>query len=116
LSEKALITLSADLQVQLEKGTAYRPVLWMLSASRKRAMNAVTMMVNVNPSDSDAVRQIQNEIKLYLDQIEACKTLLERGKLADQKISEESRDELSQIVMSEDDARMYGQPNQGYDA
>jgi len=109
LAAERMVELSADIQVQLEKGTGTRPVLWMLMKARRRAARAIDMIVDVDPVDSESIRKIKNEITIYNDMIEAAREMLERGREADSKIKEGDRAAIDEIVqgMSAEERKLY---------
>lgn len=117
LAEKRLRELAVDVEVQLEKGTAYRPVLWLLLKARERAAGAMKLFLDVDPADARAVRMIQIELKVYDDMVSNLRELVSRGKEADHAIAEKDRHELSEVVMNmtEDERRLYGLEPRGKD-
>jgi hypothetical protein len=117
LGNEQLRLLAADLMVQLEKGTALRPVLWMLVQARRRAAGAIEMMIDVDAEDVEAVRKIKREILVYTDMVRSCRELLARGKEADLRISEDDRIAVDEIVMdmSDDERRLYQLQQRGAD-
>lgn len=110
LANEALFTLAADLQVQLEKGTGTRPVLWLLAQQRTKACDAMVKLVEVDATETEAIRTLQNEIRLYSDLVTACQELIIRGREADAMIAETDRSELANIIgdMSPEDRRLHG--------
>jgi len=109
LADERLAELSLDVQVQLEKGTATRPVLWMLVEARRKAAKAIDLIIDVDPVDADSIRKIQRELCVYNDMIVAARAMLERGKEADGKIKESERSAIDEMVqgMSEEERRLY---------
>ncbi len=108
LADQRLVELSADLQVQLEKGTGTRPVLWMLTQARKRAAKAIDLFIDVDPEDVDQVKNIKHELTIYNDLIGLARELLERGKEADNRIKEGDRAAIDELVqqMTPDERRL----------
>lgn len=100
LSNDVLLELAYDLQVQLEKGTAkgMRPVLYLLVEQRKKAAVALLKMVEVDVSEQVALRELQNEVRLYTDMIGHCLKLFNKGRDAEQQIMERDRAEMEEIV------------------
>lgn len=117
LGNEHLYLLAADLQVQLEKGTANAPVLYLLSEARKKARTAIVKLIEVDAIEEAAIRALQAEVRLYGDMIEACQQLIMRGREADTMIAESERSELSGLIgsMSEEDRRLHGFQQQGDD-
>lgn len=107
LADEQLRLLAVDLQVQLERGSGTRPVLYLLAQQRARAVKAITGLVNVPPTDTEAVRGYQQEASLYYDLIEGCREMLNRGREADRRINEEERSSLDEAIegMSDEERR-----------
>lgn len=107
LSDEQLRLLAADVQVQLEKGTGTRPVVFLLAQQRLRAVKAIMGLVNASPTDADAIRGYQQEAALYYDLIEHCREMLVRGREADSRINEEERASLDEAIagMSDEERR-----------
>ena len=117
LSNEQMRQLHADLVVQLEKGTAMRPVLWMLVQARKRAARAMVMFVDADPIDTSVISKLQAEVRLYDDMVRSCRELLAAGREAELKIGEDDRMAIDEIVneMSEEDRRLYQLQQRGAD-
>lgn len=117
LSDEQLFVLAADVQVQLEKGTGTRPVLWLLNEQRKKASSAMAKLVEVDATETEAIRSLQQEIRLFGDLVTSCQHLLLRGKEADAMIAERDQSEMAEIIgdMSPEDQRLHGFKQQGED-
>lgn len=117
LADARLRELAIDVEVQLERGTANRPVLWLLAQARKRAAGAMKLFIDVDPRDSSAVGMIQMELKVYDDLISNLRLLIARGKEADHALKEQDRSELSEAVlnMTEEERRLYNIQPRGID-
>jgi hypothetical protein len=117
LSDEQLRVLSADLQVQLERGTGTRPVLWLLSQTRLKAAKAIVMFMDVDPDDGKLIRRLQAEVKLYDEMIQSCRALFARGKEADRSIQESDREALEEITseMTDEERRLNNIETRGQD-
>lgn len=117
LADDQLYELAADLQVQLEKGTGTRPVLWLLAEQRAKARAAMIKLVEVDATETEAIRSLQNEIRLYGDLVTACQNLILRGIEADAMIAEKDRSDMAEIIgnMSPDERRLHGFQQQSED-
>lgn len=117
LGDEHLFLLAADLQVQLEKDTANRPVLFLLSEARKKARLAISQLVEVDAGETEAIRGFQAEVRLYGDLIDNCQALITRGREADGLIAESERSELAELIgsMSPEERRLYRFEQQGDD-
>lgn len=117
LADVELRLLSADLQVQLERGTAMAPVLYLLNAARVKAAKAVVLFIDADPENPALMRRLQGEIKLYDDMVTHARTLLAMGKEATQRISEQDRAEMEEVIagMTDDERRLHGFERRGID-
>lgn len=97
-----LIALAIDVQVQLERGSGTRPVLWLLQRSRERAAVAIFALAKIDPTKAEDIRHLQNEISLYDDMITDFRELMARGKEADRELDEQDRHTLSDLLTPED--------------
>lgn len=109
LADERLLELSTDIQVQLEKGTALRPVAYMLAEARKKAAKAILLFIDVDPHDWKLILRLQNEIKVYDDMVTAARSVIAHGEDAKHRITEKDRAELESIVrdMSPEERRLY---------
>lgn len=114
LAEAQLFELALDVRVQLEKGTGTRPVLWLLAQQRTKAREAIGKIVEVDATETEAIRNFQQEIRLYGDLVSSCRDLIARGKEADALIAETDRSDISEI-MSPEEQRLHGFQPQGDD-
>lgn len=103
LADGQLLQMAADLQVQLERGTGTRPVLYLLNEARKKATEALTKLVEVDASEADAIRALQNEVRLFGDMVEACRSLMEVGKAELRRIHEADREFVADLVENLDE-------------
>lgn len=117
LGNEQLYLLATDVRVQLEKDTANRPVLYLLAQARAKARIAIVKLIEVQASETEAIRELQAEVRLYGDLVEHCQALLVRGREADSLIAESERAELAEIVagMSPEEKRLIGIQQQGDD-
>lgn len=98
IADSQLILCYIDLQVQLEKGSGTRPVLWLLNEARKKAASALSAMVKVDCKDAEAIRTLQNEIIMFDDLVGLCRQMLVRGREADREIEESDREALAEFL------------------
>lgn len=114
LSDRALFTLSVDLRLQLEKNAGTRPMLFLIHRQREKAANAVHGLVNAPPDGHMQIREFQNEVKLYVDMVDACKELLSAGYDLESQFDDADRQDISDL-MTPEQARMHGLNTQGSD-
>ena len=105
IARQRLIEMAIDLQVQLERGSGTRPVLWLLARARARAVTAIYSMVKIDPTRADEIRMLQNEVNLYGDLVDDCKALLARGQEEDRELDEQDRIEIADLLSPEDAQR-----------
>jgi hypothetical protein len=115
IADEHLIKLAADLQVQLEKGTAMRPVLYLLAEQRKKARAAVVQMTLLEPTDAAGIAVCLRSIHLYDDMISACQALMKRRKDAEHRIHERDREEIEDVILGDDDRALFGLEPKGTD-
>lgn len=118
LADEQLLLLAADVQVQLERGTAMRPVLYMLAEARKRAANALLLFMDVDAEKPADIRKLQAELKLYDDMVGSTRMMLQMGREAQTRIDENDRIAIEEIMqgMSAEDRRLIQLQPQGTDA
>ncbi len=114
LADMRLLELSADLQVQLERGTGTRPMLWMLHKARKQAAAAIVQFSIIDPTDVAAVRLCQNEIARFDDLVRWCRDLFAAGREVEEKLNEQDRNDIAELFTDEE-AHMHGRSLQGSD-
>lgn len=107
LSNEELVTLSVDLQVQLEKGTGTRPVLWLLARTRERAASALALLADVNVTKPTDILTLQHQVHSYRELMEDCRALLTRGRDADRQLAESERINIADALDPEE-ARALG--------
>jgi hypothetical protein len=98
----ALIEMQIDLKVQLERGTGTRPMLWLLASARNSAVIAIRKLIDVDASETQAIRAFQAEVRLYGDMMESAADMLSRGKEADHEINEEDRDAIADYLTTQE--------------
>lgn len=117
LGDEQLRLLAADLQVQLERGTGTRPVLYMLAQARAKAAKAIVMFMDADAKDEPLIRRLQQEITIYNDMVTSAQALLSAGREANQRVNEKDRAELEDVIMSmtDDERRLHGFEKRGID-
>ena len=98
----ALIEMQIDLKVQLERGTGTRPMLWLVASARNSAVIAIRKLIDVDASETQAIRAFQAEVRLYGDMMESAADMLSRGKEADHEINEEDRDAIADYLTTQE--------------
>jgi hypothetical protein len=119
LAEQRAIALSADLQLQLEKGAGTRPVVAMLAKAREAAFIAMNTLIYADPADTEKVRGLQHEIRRYDDLVAWCQEIFVEGLEADVRLTEEDQREFGELIMSPEiaaEAAAIGVHKQGFDA
>lgn len=99
LAEVRIVKASADLEVQLSRRDDSSPTLHILRELRARAAESLAALVSVDPEDPKAIRDLQNEVKRYDEWLVWMKELIAEGKSVDDKMQEEEREELFDLLM-----------------
>ena len=107
LSASHLADLAIDFQVQLEKKTSIRPVLWLLARAKRRAATAMADLVRVDVTKTSQILILQNEVLLYEQLMQDCEALLALGHEADHEIDEMDRLDIID-ALSPEEARQAG--------
>lgn len=107
LNLERLSELSIDLQVQLEKGTATRPVLWLLCKAKRRAAEAAAALYRCDPTGTADIIILQSKVELYDMLMQDCQELLTRGAEADRQIDENERFDMVDLL-DPDEAQALG--------
>ena len=117
LADEKLRELAIDLEVQLERRTAHRPVLFMLHKAREKAGKAMVMFLDVDPTDAKLITRLQAEVKLYDDMITSCRELVARGREAQSRIAENERSAIEELVinMTDEERRLHKLEPRGTD-
>lgn len=105
-----LVDMYLDVKVQLERGTGTRPVLYMLSRARNQAVINLRKLIEIDASETEGIRSLQAEVRLYGDMVEAARELLVRGREADREIDEEDRIAIADVVENSVEAEAMGLP------
>ena len=92
------IRISAQLEVQLTKKDAFRPVLAILHKARGLAQGAISELARVDPENPRLIRDLQNEIAVYQQMVNFVRELIAAGIEADQQISETDEYEIQEVT------------------
>ena len=115
IADERLSELAIDLQVQLEKGTGTRPVLYLLLEARKKAVAAMVQLSLVDPADAHSIRVCQMSIALYDDMVNSCRDLVKAGKEARFRIHERDRAEMQDIIVDPEERQLFNLEPEGDD-
>lgn len=94
------VTLSAELEVQLDKNARLQPMIAILALAREQAALAMKGLIFVDPSDATQVRGFQHEVRRYDDLVAWVHQLIVEGKEADRRLDQIERDEFDDILNS----------------
>jgi hypothetical protein len=108
LAGEGLIQMAVDVSLQLEKGAGTRPMLFVLAESRRKAAVALHALTKVDPTESEKIMFLQNEITIYADMIEACQLLFKTAKEQARAIDEADRNAIADLVTDPETARELG--------
>lgn len=102
LALERAVTVSAVLEVQLEKNPKLQPMAAILGLAKEQAAIAMRGLVFADPSEVEKVRAFQHEVRRYDDLVEWAKKIVVDGKEADRRLAEIDRQELEQLVTNPD--------------
>lgn len=108
IAELRLLENSADLIVQLEKGTGTRPILHLLHKARARAVAANIQLVIADAGDTKTILKLQSEIAIYDDMVTACREIVADGRDAEASINDAERQEIQDVIMTPEQRQLHG--------
>jgi hypothetical protein len=100
LALERAVTISAELEVQLDRNAKMRPMVAVLSLAKEQAAIAMRGLVFEDPTHADKIREFQNEVRRYDDLVVWLHKLIVDGKEADRRIDELDRQEFDDLLNS----------------
>lgn len=94
LAKLRIIKLSADLEVQLASVPGGGPTVEILRRLQHNAAESLAALAVCDTEDPKMIRLLQNEVKRYDEWLAWMKSIVAEGKLADQEISAQEREEM----------------------
>lgn len=79
------------------------PMVMMLHRARKEAAAAMIQLVDVDFTKTEEIRLLQNKIMRFSDMVRWLKDIVREGIENDQRITNEQRDELANILLYQPD-------------
>lgn len=98
------VALSASVEAQLSQKRGGQPLVAVLVKARREAVAAMAALVDADPNDAKAVRDLQHEAQRYPKLCGWLAAIVQEGKEADSIISEEEREELIAAVVGDPEA------------
>jgi hypothetical protein len=94
------IALSRDIEEQMTARAAdgFRPLVVMLHMARRAAGQAVAALCEVDPSEENEIRALQNEVHRFRDLIRFAQRIVTAGIEAEHQVSDEERAELERLI------------------
>lgn len=109
LAHRRAIELSAKVVAILtSKGEDI--LIAVLDRARRRAEGAMQALVSVDAENPKAIRTLQNEIAIYIDLIEHLRTIVAEGAEAEELFSQTTREEIADIVLTDEERAAFGLP------
>ncbi len=98
LALQRAVAMSAAVEAQLSQKRGGQPLVAVLKKARREAAGAIAALVDVDPDDTKAIRDLQTVAQRYSKLCEWLSVIVNEGKEADSLISEEEREELIAAV------------------
>lgn len=112
LALQRVIVLSAKIEAILtSKGQDV--LLAVLSRARARAADALTALITVDAEDPKQIRALQNEFELFGLLVDHLREIVADGVAADDAITEATRDEYAELIITDEDRVALGIPPEG---
>jgi hypothetical protein len=112
------IMISADLELQFERGANHAPMKLVLHKARLEAMKALDALILCDPSETNTIRTLQSEVRRYDDLVAWVREIIIEGKEADRALDEETDEELARLMSTaegRETAQLYGLDDEGSD-
>jgi thiamine pyrophosphate-dependent acetolactate synthase large subunit-like protein len=84
-----------------------RPMLYLLANARNKAVLAIRQIIEIDATETTAIRAAQAEVRLYGDMMDAAREMMSRGREADSELNDEDRQALADYLNT-DEAREAG--------
>lgn len=111
LAMRRVIELSAKIEATLtSKGEDI--LLAVLAGARNRAADALTALITVDPEKPSAIRTLQNEIELFGLLVDHLQTIVANGVTAAGELSETFREEMADVILTDEDRVALGIPDE----
>lgn len=109
LAQRRAIELSAKV-VALLTSKGEDIIIAVLDRARKRAESAMVALASVDAEDPKAIRALQNEIAIYTDLVEHIRGIAADGAEAEELVSQITREEIADLVLTDEDREAFGLP------
>jgi hypothetical protein len=101
LAMQRVVRASAEIEVALlEKNN---PIVHVLSKAKKAAVAAIVQLVDVDPSNVENVRKLQNEVHRFDDLIVWLQDIVREGFENNRRLASGDRDEFADMLSYEPD-------------
>lgn len=74
------------------------PVDYLLARAQEEAIQSIANLILVNPTDSNHIRQLQNEVNRYRDMLRWLSEAVAAGFDAEKRLSEEDREDALAVL------------------
>jgi chromosome condensin MukBEF MukE localization factor len=119
LAYQRAVSVSIELETQLDKGPMFTPIKAVLGKAKQQAMTAMIGLVMTDAAEIDKVRAFQNEVRRYDDLVTWLAEIIEEGRAAEVYFREQDADEFAEILTTDEgrqEAEAFGIHPQDHDA
>lgn len=113
LALQRAVRLSASVEVELTSKVRSEPLLVVLHTAREQAAEALTSLAEVDPTDANTIRSLQNEVARFKDLTRWLKQMLIDGFEAERELNDMQIEEARGLIIDDQDAAALGISNQG---
>jgi hypothetical protein len=99
LARQRIISLSAELEVQLGIKDGGGPTLEILRRLRGRAAESLAALATIDAEDFKAIRTLQNEVKRYDEWVAWIREIIQEGKQLDAEMETDDREEIIDLLV-----------------
>lgn len=105
--------LSVEVEAEITSKVRSEPLLVVLHTAKEQAADALATLAEVDPTDANAIRKLQNEVARFADTTRWLKQILLDGPEADRELNELQMKEARDLVLSDEEAEQLGIPTEG---
>jgi hypothetical protein len=119
LAYQRAVSVSIELEAQLDKGPMFTPLKAILGKAKQQATAAMVALVMADATLPSLITGLQNEVRRYDDLVTWLAEIIEEGRAAEQYFKEQDADEFAEILTTDEgrlEANALGIHPQDHDA